>query len=90
MFAGESKMVRIKFANHLAGTVIDRFGKDVHMSYFDSEHFIVNVTVAVSPQFFAWIFGFGSEVEILSPAEVKEQMMTRLRNVEKLYGSAGG
>lgn len=90
MFAGESNMVRIKFANHLAGTAIDRFGKDVHMSYFDSEHFIVNVTVAVSPQFFAWIFGFGSEVEILSPAEVKEQMRTRLRNVEKLYGSAGG
>ena len=27
----------------------------------------MTVPVAVSPQFFAWVFGFGAEAEILSP-----------------------
>ena len=29
MFSGEEQTVRLRFANHLVGAVLDRFGKDV-------------------------------------------------------------
>ena len=44
----------------------------------DEKHFAVDVTVAVSPQFFSWVFGLGGAVRILEPVEVKEQFQQQL------------
>ncbi len=74
MFAGEAEPVRLRFANRLAGAVIDRFGRDVMLIREDDEHFSVRVEAVVSPQFYAWVFGFGGEAEILSPASAREGM----------------
>ena len=48
-------------------------------------HFVVTAEVAVSPQFFSWIFGFGSEARILSPQPVVEQMKEQLALAAQLY-----
>jgi hypothetical protein len=44
------------------------------------------VPVAVSPQFFAWVFGFGTEAEILSPQAVREQAGREAAAIAALYG----
>ena len=85
MFTGKEYPVRLRFANHLAGAVIDRFGKDVSLIRDGEEHFTVTVEVAVSPQFFAWIFGFGTEAEVLSPPEVREELKHTARRIAELY-----
>lgn len=86
MFTGEVETVRIRFANRLAGAVIDRFGRDVMMIRDSDEHFVISVEVAVSPQFFAWVFGFGAEAEILSPERVRSEMRERAAAVCEKYG----
>lgn len=85
MFTGEEKKVRLRFLNHLAGAVVDRFGKDVMLIRDGEEHFIVTVEIAVSPQFYAWLFGFGTEVEILSPESVRESMKAQARAILGKY-----
>ena len=85
MFAGEAETVRLRFANHLAGAVIDRFGRDVMLIRDDDEHFSVSIEAVVSPQFYAWVFGFGAEAEILSPAHVRDGMAEMAASVLKLY-----
>ncbi len=85
MFTGEVETVRIRFATHLAGAVIDRFGRDVMMIRDSDENFIISVDVAVSPQFFAWVFGFGAEAEILSPERVRSEMRERASGVCEKY-----
>ena len=85
MFTGEEHPVRLRFASHLVGAVIDRFGKDILILRDGEEHFTVTVEVAVSPQFFAWVFGFGDEAEILSPESVRRQMTEQLRQIGALY-----
>jgi len=85
MFSGEVRTVRIRFANHLAGSVIDRFGKDAMTVVYDEGSFTVTTDVAVSPQFFAWLFGFGSEAEILYPDDVRDMMKKRLAETLGLY-----
>ena len=85
MFAGRAQPVRMRFASHLAGAVIDRFGKDVMLVPEGSESFIVTAEVAVSPQFFAWVFGFGTEAEILSPPEVREQAGREAGRIAAMY-----
>lgn len=86
MFNGEQQRVRLRFLNHLAGAVIDRFGKDLILTPDGDEHFIIAVEVAVSPQFFAWVFAFGAEAEILSPESVRRQMGREAARVAALYG----
>ncbi|MBQ3480796.1 MAG: WYL domain-containing protein [Oscillospiraceae bacterium] len=85
MFAGEAETVRLRFSNHLAGAVIDRFGRDVMLIREDDEHFSVSIEAVVSPQFYAWVFGFGTEAEILSPAHVRDGMADVAASVLKAY-----
>ena len=85
MFTGEVRKVRLRFARHLAGAVIDRFGKDVMLIPEGEEHFTVTVEVAVSPQFYAWVFGFGDEAEILSPESVRQEMAARIGQIAAMY-----
>lgn len=85
MFTGDMHTVRLQFENRLASPVIDRFGRDITMLASDESHFIVNVDVAVSPRFFSWLFGFGTEVEILSPESVREEYRQRLLSLSELY-----
>ena len=85
MFTGAETRVKLRFANHLIGPVIDRFGKDLFISPDGEEHFTVHLDVAVSPQFYAWVFGFGAEAEILAPESVRSEMKTRLSESRVLY-----
>lgn len=85
MFAGESSRVKLRFSNHLAGAVLDRFGKEIILTRDGEEHFTVTVEAVVSPQFFAWVFGFGPEAEILSPESVRREAHAAARRIAELY-----
>ena len=85
MFTGSSETIRLRFKNRLAGAVMDRFGKEVILTPDGEEHFTVSIEVAVSPQFYAWLFGFGTAVEILSPAGAAREMAARAKAVAEMY-----
>lgn len=85
MFGGEEVNVRMQFSNDLVGVVIDRFGKDIIISPVDEEHFIVNVNVAISSQFFGWVFALGTGVKILAPENVVERMKQEIDALHDFY-----
>lgn len=85
MFSGEEQTVRLRFANHLVGAVLDRFGKDVIVVADGPEHFTVALNVVTSPKFYAWLFGFGTEVEILSPPSARLEMQNMLAAAADMY-----
>ncbi len=81
MFSGEEKNVRLLCENRFIGVICDRFGNDIVPFKEDDEHFSVNVTVAVSPQFFSWIFGLGGAVRIAAPEDVRKKFNEQLRSM---------
>ena len=85
MFGGEQRQVRLRFANHLAGAVLDRFGRDLILVPDGDEHFIISVSAAVSLQFFAWVFGFGEEAELLSPPDVRGALAAQAGAIAAMY-----
>lgn len=85
MYGGEITPVTMVFQNRMVGTVMDRFGKDVVLMKEDKDHFRITVPVAVSDQFFGWIFGLGNYVTIVGPEDVKEKMKENLAKVAKRY-----
>lgn len=85
MFGGTEQKVKLRFASHLVGVVLDRFGTETTIIPDGDEHFTITVSVVVSPQFFGWVFGFSSEVEILSPEEVRTEMKKQAEEICKKY-----
>jgi len=85
MYGGETERVTIQFSNALAGVVIDRFGKDIQIRKADEGHFIITVSVAVSPQFYAWVFGLGEGAKILEPKSVYKEMRKMLKDAHEMY-----
>lgn len=85
MFTGQETSVRMRFDNHLVGAVLDRLGQDMMLIPDGDDHFTVRADVVVSPQFFAWVCGFGPMVQILGPDEVVEQMRAHVQKIAELY-----
>lgn len=85
MFDGEEEIVQIECINPLAGVMIDRFGKDVHMRASDDEHFIVSVSVAVSDQFLGWVIGLGNGAKIIGPESVTKRMRDIGNRIREAY-----
>lgn len=85
MFNGKEEKVEMVFHNSLVDTVIDKFGKEVWLSPVDNYHFKITVPVAVSPQFFGWIFGLGGKATIVSPKSVVDKMKKMIAEIDQRY-----
>ena len=86
MFRGEEQELRLRFRRHLAGAVLDRFGQELILIPEGKEHFTCTVRVAVSPQFYGWLCGFGSEAAVLEPREAAEAYRDYLREILSGFG----
>lgn len=73
MYLGEEAKVELLCENALMGSIIDRFGEDVSVQIVDKEHFKVTATVALSNNFYGWVFASGGKMRILEPEKAKAQ-----------------
>ena len=85
MFTGEIRLVTMRFRSFLADSVIDRFGEEVILVPENEWWFQATAEVAVSPQFYGWLAGFGKDAELVGPASVREGMAEHVRAMMALY-----
>ena len=85
MFSGREERVRMRFDNQLVGAVLDRLGREAMLIPDGENCFTVTAQVEVSPQFFAWISGFGSLARIVGPNHVVQAMRAHAAEVLAMY-----
>ena len=86
MFGGKETKVKLKFKNELVGVLIDRFGKDISIRRSDENGYsVTSVDVALSDQFFGWLFALSDGVVIVSPDDVKEKYKEELQRIINGY-----
>ncbi len=85
MFSGESGEIRLLCSNHIIDDILDRFGETVPLRVENSEQFIVRATVELSEGLVSWILQFGSDIQVISPPELKTAVQERVRAIAKLY-----
>lgn len=87
MFSGDVIEVKLRVDNKASSIIFDKFGTDIFVIPNDDGTFCVSVNVAVSPQFYSWIFGVSEYVSILSPEcvvnEYHDMAMSVARKHEK-------
>ena len=89
MFSGKEETVTVEAPHKLAGVFIDRFGEaaNIRKNFDNPDKFLVRIAVNVSPQFYAWIFGLGKDVKIISPEFVKEDFIKTTTDILSNYES---
>ncbi len=86
MFGGEKTTVKIAFKDDLVGVFLDRFGRDIPIKPSKKKGWSeTRVDVALSDQFFGWIFALGQGVKILGPASVVKQFVNELNELQSKY-----
>ncbi|MCR4745752.1 MAG: WYL domain-containing protein [Lachnospiraceae bacterium] len=85
MYGGEEVKVKLEIKNEIVGVLIDRFGTDISIKTSREGWSVTTVDVALSDQFFGWIFGLGTNVQIISPEEVRHKFASELAEIVKQY-----
>ena len=86
MFGGEKTTVKIAFKDDLVGVFLDRFGRDIPIKPSKKKGWSeTRVDVALSDQFFGWIFALGEGVKIVGPASAVKQFTNELNELRTVY-----
>ncbi|SDB51361.1 Predicted DNA-binding transcriptional regulator YafY, contains an HTH and WYL domains [Pseudobutyrivibrio sp. YE44] len=79
MFAGQERTVTIRFAKHLIGVVLDKFGTEIDIRPDGEEYIKARINVAVSPQLYGWLTGIGAT--ICFPQQEEEKFREYLQSL---------
>lgn len=74
MFGGESELVTLRCRNRCAGIIMERFGQSVTLFPDGEGYFTVNVRVVPCELFYAWVIGFGEEMQLTAPESAVEAL----------------
>lgn len=85
MFGGEECDVKLSVSNELIGVMVDRFGSDIYVIKETDHSFILNVKVVLSPQFYAWLFGMGTGVKLLTPQRAVREYRDQIQQIADHY-----
>ena len=78
MYDGDTVRVKLECRNELMRYVIDRFGEDVATEIATEKTFYAYPEVALSPNFYSWLFTFAGEIRIIAPERAKEEYLNKV------------
>ena len=84
MYDGETVSVKLECKNELMKYLVDRFGEDIETKINSDKTFITIVDVALSPTFYSWVFRFGGDIRILSPAQAVGKIISMANELVKV------
>ena len=88
MFSGKRRTVSIVFEKELVGVMVDRFGQDLTVYPAPDGRLAIHPEIAVSSQFFGWLFGLGGKATVSGPADVVEELKAHTKVfAERAFGS---
>lgn len=85
MFSGEEDTVTLIVPDNKLGIILDRFGKDIDIRTLKDGRISCRVNVLVSQQFYGWVTGIGTDIEISGPIEVKREYQEYLKKILNIY-----
>ena len=77
MYDGDTVRVKLECRNELMKYVIDRFGETVETEIATETTFYAYPEVALSPNFYSWLFKFAGEIQLLSPEKAREEYIRK-------------
>ena len=81
MFQGPMESVTLEFEDCLTGPIYDQFGEDIRICRISGTRCRAQFNVQISNTFFGWLLQFGSDMELISPANVVRELHDFVRSL---------
>lgn len=83
MYDGDTARVKLECRDELMRYVIDRFGESVETERATEDTFYAYPEVALSPNFYSWLFRFAGDIRILEPERARREYCEKAEAVLK-------
>lgn len=83
MYGGTKADVIMEADSKLIKKFIDRFGDDFQSKPISDTRFRAKVTVEASPTFYSWVFQYNGGINIIEPANIRDEYVSMLRRVTR-------
>ena len=88
MYSGEKRSIELRCMDSALEIILDRFGNDVCINTKKDGTFTMRADVYVSEGFLEWLLQYGDRIAIVSPRELRLEMVKRIDKLNKIYGLA--
>ena len=81
MYDGDTVRVKLECRNELMKYVIDRFDESVETETATENTFYAYPEVALSPNFYSWLFKFAGEIRLLAPERARNEYIAKAKAI---------
>lgn len=85
MFSGSEEEIVLDCDTDILEQVIDRFGDKIFIRQSEENRFKFSHKACISDGLVTWIMQFGNKMRVEAPAHLKNQILERLTEIQKLY-----
>lgn len=86
LYNGTSEVLTLHCSKWVRRNIQKKFGKNTVMINQPNGSFLVHVRVAPSEGFYQWLAGYGCNIVIKEPENVKNEFLEFIDSIEKAYG----
>lgn len=81
------EFVTLHVKRFLMDDMIEWFGSDVNIreDFGDGEYIFINARIGISRGFYRWAMKYGSDIEIVSPLSVRNDLYESIKRLSKVY-----
>ena len=84
-FIGEPIELKLEFPNYEISDIIDSFGDDADLRRINEEKCEARIKVQDGEGLYFWLLQRAENVKVISPVEVKEKLVGKLKDIVKMY-----
>lgn len=84
-FGGEKIHVVLRVKPNMVDELIDYFGENIEFKQNGSDEYDVRVAVNEGDGLYFWLLQYGENVKVVSPVQVREELLKRVRRIKDLY-----
>ena len=85
MFTGESGEIELRCDNKLIDDILEKFGEDIPLKFFDENHFTFKSHVELSNGLISWIMQYGSDIKVISPKKLSDALIEKTKEILSVY-----
>lgn len=85
MYTGVSSEIELKCSKAILEQIIDRFSEDIFIYKVTDDTFSFRTQAVISRGLISWLLQYGNEIQVVSPATLKEELLTTLVQIREKY-----